>query len=247
MKKWFAYGAIFFSLYLVFLIATMPAAWLVTFINLPKNSQISELSGTLWQSNVKQFRIDDVEINNIKSELSFLSLLTLDPKVLLTFGDALSSGPEGKLTASQLLNKIKITDLSINLAASQISEKLNLAIPVEAHNFVDIKIDEYILGKPVCEKMTGSIQWQKASITALSEKVNLGALSADLACEKGALTFTIEPKNDLGLTFTAHLRSMKKASGNGFLKPGANFPEKIKPVLSFIGKPDNQGRYRLRF
>ncbi|MFT5296998.1 MAG: general secretion pathway protein N [Colwellia sp.] len=247
MKKWFAYGAIFFSVYLVFLITTMPAAWVVSFVNMPKNSQVSELSGTVWQSYAKQVRIDDIDIYNVSSELSFMSLLMFDPKVILNFGGALVSGPEGKLTASQLREQIKITDLDISLAANQIAEKLNLSIPVEAHNFIDIKIDEFIVGKPICEQMKGTIEWKKASVTALSEKVKLGALSADLACEKGALTFIMSPKNDLGLTFTAYLRSMKKATGNGFLKPGANFPEKIKPILPFIGKADNQGRYRLNF
>lgn len=247
MKKWFAYGAIFFSVYLVFLITTMPAAWVVSFINMPKNSQVSELSGTVWQSYAKQVRIDDIDIYNVSSELSFISLLMFDPKVMLSFGGALVSGPEGKLTASQLQEQIKITDLDISLAANQIAEKLNLSIPVEAHNFIDIKVDEFIVGKPICEQMKGTIEWKKASVTALSEKVKLGALSANLACEKGALTFIMSPKNDLGLTFTAYLRSMKKATGNGFLKPGANFPEKIKPILPFIGKADNQGRYRLNF
>ena len=247
MKKWFAYGAVFFSVYLVFLIATMPAAWVISFVNLPKNTQVSELSGTVWQSYAKQVRINDVEINNVNSELSFLSLLMFDPTVMVKFGGALVNGPEGKLTASQLLKQIKITDLDISLAANQIAEKLNLAIPIEAHNFIDISIDEFIVGKPICEQMKGSLKWQKASVTALSEKVRLGALSANLTCEKGALTFIMSPKNDLGLTFTAYLRSMTKVSGNGFLKPGANFPEKIKPILPFIGKADKQGRYRLNF
>jgi general secretion pathway protein N len=247
MKKWFAYGAIFFSVYLVFLIATMPAAWVVSFVNLPKNSQVSELSGTVWQSSAQKVRIDDVEINNVSSELSIISLLMLDPKVMLTFGGALVSGPEGRLTASQLLEQIKITDLDISLAADQIVQKLNLVIPVQAHDFIDVRVDEFVVGKPICEKMKGSIKWKNASVTSLSEKVKLGALSADLSCDKGALTFVIAPKNDLGLTFTAYLRSMNKASGNGFLKPGAKFPEKIRPLLSFIGKADNQGRYRLNF
>jgi len=247
MKKWFAYGAIFFGTYLVFLIATMPATWVTSFINLPKNSQVSELSGSVWQSYAKQVRVDDVEINNVSSELSVLSLLTLDPTVNLSFGGALVSGPEGKLTVSQLLDQIKVTELDISLAANQITEKLNLPIPVEAHNDIGIKVDEFIIGKPICEQMSGSITWQKASVTALSETVKLGALSADLTCEKGALTITVAPKNDLGLTFTAYLRNMNKASGNGFLKPGANFPKEIRPILSFIGKADNQGRYRLNF
>jgi len=247
MKKWFAYGAIFLCTYLVFLIATMPATWVTSFINLPKNSQVSELSGSVWQSYAKQVRVDDVEINNVSSELSVLSLLTLDPKVNLSFGGALVSGPEGKLTVSQLFDQIKVTDLDISLAANQITEKLNLAIPIEGHNSIDVKVNEFIVGKPVCEQMSGSIKWQKASVTALSETVKLGALSAELACEKGALTITVAPKNDLGLTFTAYLRNMNKATGNGFLKPGANFPKEIKPILSFIGKADNQGRYRLNF
>jgi general secretion pathway protein N len=245
MKKWFAYGAVFLSVYLIFLVATMPASWLISFVKLPKNIQVSELSGTVWQSNAKQVRINGVEVNTVNSELSFLSLLMFNPEIILNFGGALVRGPEGKLTASDLFTQIKITDLDINIAANQIAEKLNLAIPMQAHNFIDIKVSEFVLGKPICQQMSGSITWKKAAVTALSEKVKLGTLSADLACEKGALTFTIAPKNNLGLSFTAYLRNMKKVTGNGFLKPGAKFPEKIKPVLSFIGKRDNQGRYRL--
>jgi general secretion pathway protein N len=247
MKKWFVYGAMFFSLYLIFLIVTMPAAWVVSFINLPKNSQVSQLSGTVWQSYAKQVRIDNVDINNVSSELSFLSLLMLDPTIKLTFGGALVSGPEGRLTASQLLKQIKITNVDITVAAQQITEKLNLAIPMQAHNLIELSVDEFILGKPVCQQMKGLIKWNKAAITALSEKANLGTLSAELACEKGALAFIIAPENDLGLTFTAYLHNINRASGNGYLKPGANFPEKLKPLLSFIGKADNQGRYRLNF
>jgi len=36
-------------------------------------------------------------------------------------------------------------------------------------------------------------------------------------------------------------------SGNGFLKPGAKFPKVLNDVLPFLGKKDNQGRYRLSF
>lgn len=247
MKKKFAYGAIFLSVYFVFLMATMPASWVVSFIKLPKNIQVSELSGTVWQTHAKQVRVADVEINDVNSELSLISLFMFDPQITLTFGGALVNGPEGKLVANQLLSQIKITDLNISVAANDIAEKLTLPIPIQAHNFLDIKINEFVIGKPICQLMAGSITWKKATVTALSEKVELGALSANLACEKGALTFTMSPKNDLGLTFTAYVRSMKKVSGNGFLKPGAKFPTKIKPVLPFIGNADNQGRYRLSF
>lgn len=247
MKKWFAYGAVFFSVYLVFLSATLPASWLVTFVKLPNNIQVSELAGTVWEGNAEYVEYNGTRINKIKSELSFFSLLMFDPTVTLTFGGALMSGPEGELTVSQLLTNIKVSDMKISLPANHIAEKLILPIPMEAHNFIDLTISEFVMGKPICQQMSGSLLWKKAAVTALSEKVELGRLSADLSCEKGALALTVSPKNDLGLTFTTYVHNMKKASGNGFLKPSVKFPNAIRPLLSFLGKTDNQGRYRLSF
>ncbi len=247
MKKWFAYGAVFFSVYLVFLIATLPVSWLVTYVKLPNNMKITELAGTAWESNAEYIEFNGTRINKVNSELSFFSLLMLDPTVTLTFGGALMSGPEGQLTASQLFNDIKISDMKISLPANHIAEKLILPIPMEAHNYIDLTISEFVMGKPICQQLTGTLLWKKAAVTALSEKVELGRLSADLSCEKGALALTVSPKNDLGLTFTTYVHNMKKASGNGFLKPSVKFPAAIRPLLSFLGKTDNQGRYRLSF
>jgi general secretion pathway protein N len=38
-----------------------------------------------------------------------------------------------------------------------------------------------------------------------------------------------------------------RVSGNGFLKPGAKFPPELINALPFLGRKDNQGRYRLFF
>jgi general secretion pathway protein N len=122
-----------------------------------------------------------------------------------------------------------------------------LPIPMEAHDFIDLSIREFVMGKPICQQLSGTLLWKKAAVTALSEKVKLGRLSADLSCETGALAIAVSPKNDLGLTFTAYVHSMQKASGDGFLKPGNKFPTAMEPLLSFLGKTDNQGRYRLNF
>jgi len=247
MKKWFAYGAMFFSVYLVFLISTIPAAWLVTFVKLPSNIQVAEITGTAWKSHTAKISIGGTTINNVNSDLSFFSLLMLDPNITLTFGGALENGPEGELIASQLFNDIKVSDLKISLPANDIAERLLLPIPMEAHNFIDLTITEFVIGKPICQQLSGKLLWNKAAVTALSEKVKLGRLSAELTCEKGALALTVSPDNDLGLTFTTYVHNMSKASGNGFLKPGNKFPSAIIPLLSFLGKADNQGRYRLSF
>ena len=247
MKKWFAYGAIFLLSYIVFLLATLPANFILTKVDLPKNIKVTGISGTVWDMSAKKVTYDKVRLQKVNVELSFWSLLTLDPELAIRFGDAVLPGPEGQLRVSSLLGDIVARDVDINVAADTIAQQLPMIVPMNAQNYVQLTMSEFQLGKPICQIAKGKVNWPKASITALDETVKLGKLSAKLSCDKGALVADIEPKNDLGLTFSAYVNGLGKVSGNGYLKPGAKFPEKIKPLLSFIGKADKQGRYRLSF
>jgi general secretion pathway protein N len=245
MKKWFALGAIFLGLYFSFLVASIPATWLLSFIKLPNTVQVVGISGTAWQAHINKVQVNDLEINDITSEVNIWSLFIFDPSIDLKFGSALASGPEGQVTISQLTNNLKVTDLQVNLLANQVVEQLALPVPVKAHDYLTLNIDEFIVGKPVCEKMSGNLQWKKAAVTALSERIDVGELSATLSCDDGALAVKVNPDNNLGLSFTAYIHGTKRFSGDGFLKPSDKFPKSIKQVLPFLGKADAQGRYRL--
>jgi general secretion pathway protein N len=254
MKKWFSYSAIFFSVYSLFLIATMPVHSLFAFVQLPNNISIKSLTGTVWQANIKQLAIEvnkstkqQISIHDINAELSFLSLLMFNPNIELSFGGALVAGPEGKLMLTNLLTTPSIEQAEISMSAKMVAEQLTLPIPLSAKGHVDLNLELFTLGKPVCAAAKGNISWQKASINAFEQNVSLGNLSADLACDKGALAINIDKKNDLGLSFIAYLRQAGQVSGNGYLTPGVKFPAALKTVLPFLGQKDNQGRYRLMF
>ncbi len=247
MKKWFAYGAIFLSAYLVFLIATLPASFIVANISLPKAIKLQGVSGTAWQMEVKRVMYADEVIEDVKVTTSALSLLTLDPELTVSFGDALSTEPEGQLQLSGLLSQVTAKNVSINFPASLVAEQMPLPIPMDVHNYVSLTMESYVVGAPICQQAIGHVFWDKASISALDETVKFGKLSAQISCEQGALAITVDPKNDLGLSFTAYVRNKGNVSGSGYLKPAANFPEKIKPLLSFLGTTDKEGRYRLKF
>jgi general secretion pathway protein N len=90
------------------------------------------------------------------------------------------------------------------------------------------------------------LQWRNAGITAFDKKVEFGTLKAKLTCDKGELVVDINPENDLGLSYRAQLKQGGRFSGSGYLTPGTKFPEQLRSALSFLGKPDNQGRYRLK-
>ncbi|WP_440877160.1 type II secretion system protein N [Thalassotalea sp. PLHSN55] len=247
MKKWFAYGAIFLLFYTVFVLATMPASFVLSKVTLPKDVTVQGVSGTIWQIYAEQVTYQQTQLQKVNITPSFWSLLSLNPKLSITFGDAMLPGPEGQLTVSNLLADIHATDIDITVAANMIAEQLPQMVPLTAHNYVQLQMSEYQMGKPVCQAAQGKVTWQKASVTALEETVKLGALSAKLSCDNGALVADVEPNNNLGLSFSAYVRGPNKVSGNGYLTPGDKFPEQVKPLLTFIGKADNQGRYRLNF
>lgn len=247
MKKWFASAAIFLLVYLVFLMATLPARLIVANVELPKGVELYGISGTVWSMNIEQVHVQDIRLVDVNVKTQVFSLLTLDPALNVVFGNAISSDPEGSLTVSGLMAQLTLSDVSVNVEADLIASQLALPLPIDAHNYINLSLTEFVVGAPVCHIANGRILWDKARVTALDESVKLGKLAAKVACEQGALAIEIEPKNDLGLTFVAYVRSSKKVSGNGYLKPGAKFPEEMKPILSFLGETDREGRYRLSF
>ena len=250
MKKKFAIGSIFLLTYLVFLIATLPAAVVLSQITLPKNINITGVTGSIWDTSIVQVSVDNITIEQVNSKLSVLSLFTLAPSVSATFGNEFTVGPEGQFELTISQDKAKINNAKLFVNANDIAQQLTLAIPMTAQGNVELVLDNVeidLTKNKQCIAATGTASWVKAGVVAFEQDVKLGKLDANIGCEKGALTVLISPKNDLGLTFTANLTLNGKASGNGFLKPGANFPKALNNVLPFLGKQDNQGRYRLYF
>ncbi|MFT5758251.1 MAG: general secretion pathway protein N [Alteromonadaceae bacterium] len=252
MKKWFIYGAMFVGVYLSFVIATIPAHWVIGQIKLPKGLVIESINGSIWSSTITQLTYiapnqRPYTINNVNVSLNSLSVLLLNPSADVTFGYALAKGPEGSLTISGLTDSLTLKNVDILLAANDIAQQLTLPMPIEAHDYIKINVASFVVGKPICQSLEGLISWQKASVSALDEKVKLGALKASLSCEEGALALTIDPLNDMGLSFTAYVRQNSQVSGNGFLKPADKFPEQLTGLLPFLGDKDSKGRYRLAF
>ncbi|MDG1752898.1 MAG: type II secretion system protein N [Thalassotalea sp.] len=247
MSKWFKISAAFIGVYLLCLLILMPANIVLQWVSLPSKLQLGTVSGSIWHSQISMAKYEKLSVSNIDIKLNALSLFLLDPQFELSFGGALVSGPEGQATIDGLLTVPRVSNGIMSLRASNITPYLNLPIPVKVHDFIDIQVDEFIAGKAICQTLSGKIAWKKASVTVLEQKVNLGKLSTDLSCQQGDAILTLDEKNDLGLSFTAAIGQGFTATGDGYLTPNNNTPEAIQQVLPFLGKPDNQGRYRLRF
>lgn len=255
MKKWFAVIAIFVSSYLTFLVITMPLALVINTIQLPKNINIGSVSGSIWQGEITQASINNYQINTIKTQLNFWSLLSLSPKLTVNFGDALLAGAEGKFILTATTDKLLLNNVELLVSANDIAEQLVAAkllpMSVIAQGNIELLLTTLsvdISGKLQCEQAQGQVNWLGSSVIALENTVKLGKFNADLSCQQGDLLAKIPANNNLGLNFTARISlANQKVSGQGYLTPGAKFPAQLTSSLRFIGRPDNQGRYLLRF
>lgn len=247
MKKRFILIAGFIGVYLLFLLVLMPASTVIQWVSLPNKLQLNSVSGSIWHSQISAVKFEDFVVNNVEVELNAFSLLMLDPKLDVSFGGALVSGPEGNISVNGLLSTLRLSDGNISLLAKTISRQLNLPVPINAHEFIDVSINEFISGKAICQTLTGKIDWPKAAITALEQKIQLGKLGATLSCQQGDVVLELLDNNDLGLSFITSIGQGFSTSGSGYLQPNDKTPDAIQQVLPFLGKPDNQGRYRLRF
>ena len=246
MKKWFTYGLVFCAVYIVFLLITVPARIVFNFVTLPSTLVVQGVSGTIWHGNIETIQYKNIRIEQVETRLSVLSLFTFNPQIDIEFGDALTKGPEGKLSISGLFNSLSILDADVLVAANDIAQHLPLPIPLTAKGNVNLTLEQLIFDKPFCQQAKGKINWSKSGVTALDESIKFGSLNADIGCEKGALAITISPDNVLGLNFSAFVRKGGVISGNGYLTPGSKFPEKLKSILPFLGNADSKGRYRLK-
>ncbi|NMP17011.1 type II secretion system protein N [Thalassotalea sp. Y01] len=244
VKKYLAPAGAFLVLYLLFVVANAPAKKIIGHFKLPKTVHLGQISGSIFSGNVDSVYLGQHKIEDVRWSLSVLSLITFNPSADVEFGNP-RLGYSGRFTASDLLSVASLQDVKISADADYIASKLNLMIDIKAAGQVQLDLPQYTPGKAVCNAATGVVNWQQAQLDATGEYVPLGDLAADISCEKGNVLLAVKPENNLGLQLDAIFNG-RRLSATGFLQPGAKFPEQLQPMLGFMGKKDNQGRYRIR-
>lgn len=247
MKQKIGIAVTFIAVYFVFLVVLAPVSLIKSWITLPNNIELHSLSGTLWQPNLARLDIENLSVYDIEARLSPLSLLLFSPKVNAEFGGGLNDGPQGKATLELSSDLFSLTNTYVEFPANLVVPYIQSLLPVEAFGLVVVNVQELVMKAGSCVVAKGDVNWRSGAVSALNETVEVGNFNGNLSCESSLLTLTITPDNNLGLSFKAQVSHTGRIGGNGFVKPGKNFPSKLNDVLSFIGRPDNQGRYRVRF
>ncbi|HEY9043661.1 MAG TPA: type II secretion system protein N, partial [Rheinheimera sp.] len=94
---------------------------------------------------------------------------------------------------------------------------------------------------------SGNASWQDARLqTPTGTWLELQNLFGELGCDNGTIVLTTDGANLLGLDIKAVLNA-EQLLVNGTLKPDASMPKEVHQAMQFLGKPDAQGRFPIRF
>ena len=160
--------------YLVFLIATIPAAPVIGLVKKNLPATIGHVYGTLWQGYASTLQAPNgIRLDNI--HWTFLPSRLLLGKAAVNIDAELLNNAISTEVAAGITGKLTAKDLQLNLAAEEVASLINLPIGELTGDF-NIMINHASWSKGTVPIVDGRIDWKDATLT-IAEMVDLGRVS----------------------------------------------------------------------
>jgi len=232
--------------YFVLLIANLPAAQVIHRLPLPANIYLNGVGGTVWNGSLQTVIANGIQVNNVRWQASFWSLLFGSASVDIQAGN--KRNPDnialnGQVNFSLLSQQLQLEETELQLPASLVMSQLRLPLPVQASGrfTVDLQTLNFNLKAMQCETAEGEGHWLNATVVDRGNVIDFGQYDATIACVEQNLQFTVQPNNLLNLDAVATLQNTGKFKVTARFKPAATMPESVHNAAQMFGRKDSQG------
>lgn len=238
-------------IYMVFMLALLPARFVTSHLEqknlMPPQVVLGNVTGTVWQGNLSSLTYQGVVLDNIKWELSPLSIFTGMISV-----DFKTGKPRSAIRASGQLafnnEGFAAHDLSIKTSLVPLLQHYPLPYGLTSTGRVNLTIESYRQGQPWCQTLDGIIKADNLLIKSAFGQLAVDNVSAKLSCPQGVLTATMQPStNTLGLDGELQLDKTRKYRLNAKIIPPSGASQDYLNVLKFSGSPNSQGQYVFKY
>ena len=234
--------------YLVFMLCLTPASWWLKLVTLPKQLELGAASGTLWQGSIAGAQYQKLQFGQINWTLNGWAIFRGKVEFELKSGSAKQPQlPFLQSDASYGFGGARLDNTLIKMPIAQVLPLLDLPLPVDASGQLVLDVAQFSEGQPWCGNLAGQASWQDARLqTPTGTWLELNSLFGRLSCNQGTVVLTTDSNNVLGLDVTAVLNA-EQLLVNGTVKPDDGMPKEVHQAMQFLGRPDAQGRYTLKF
>lgn len=247
MKSVLKWGFICLIVFVVFLIVKLPAAQVISRVQLPPEVTVHGVSGTIWNGHAASVSVQGLPIHDVNWQLAFLPLLTGTASLDVKAGNIREVEDisfDGHIAISN--GRLQGEDVQVFLPTSLVITSLPLPIPVNASGRFKIALQEVDYTEH-CRVLEGQGLWLKAKVQGTQQEIDLGNFESSLKCENEEVVMTINEPNSFGLSAVAHIPSSLAFRINGRFKPNEDLPSEVHQAAQFFGKKDAQGYYPVKF
>lgn len=242
------------TVYLVALLMLLPAK-VLNWAPLPDNVSLSHVSGSLWQGSIGQLSVrpqpgQQLVLNNVSWDWQWSALLSGAMGVQVTA--PAQNNPLAVNARLQLgFSSLNVDDLNASGDLSALMHMANVSMPLPTRGRWTLQADHFSVTEPSpqkwCDELQGQAQGLGIQVRVNGRWQSLGDFPVQLGCtQQGAVELAMSGNNSLGLNFTGSVNSQDMAI-RGTVKPNPRTPEGLAKMLTYLGQPDAQGRYRFSF
>lgn len=232
------------ALFVIFMIAKLPAVQVIQRVDLPQNISVEGISGTIWTGAARKVTYNGLPISDVKWDLSFLPLLWGSVSVDLDAGNDRRADQisfVGEITTGMSGNAVfKSDEFLLYLPTPQVLANVRLPIPVDPGGRFRVTINELDFDTN-CKALSGNGEWLNASVMGTQGRIPLGVFKAELSCDAGVIVADVAEPNSLGLNLAARVSNMNRIAVEGKFKVDAELPDEVHQAAAFFGQPGADG------
>ncbi|WP_298775205.1 type II secretion system protein N [uncultured Shewanella sp.] len=234
-------------IYLIFLVATLPANFAMRFVALPSGLSIGDVSGSVWQGSIDSVTFEGRPLDTLKWDLSPWRLFLGQVQVDFSLGERNTPiNARGLLRAS--FSGLYVEAFRFEAPIPILLGQKVLPFRTKIDGDMSVFLNEFDSGEAWCETLSGTAIINQAKVNNQFGDYPLGDISFALSCVNGDIEFkTDEKMNRLGLVGTLLLQDKNRVAIDAKMKETADQPADLKKMLSQFGAKDSQGYYTLNY
>ncbi len=233
--------------YLMFLVALIPAKVVLAFIPLADNVKVANINGSIWQGSVSSVEAEGKTFDQVRWDVNPWALLTGRASADIVIGSkATSFHTKGRISYS--FSGLNISKLNLGTDADFLLAGQRLPFGTKAGGEVTVHVADFSQGEPLCDSLDGKVLLHHVNVKNQFGDFPLGELEFALACEQGEVVLTAaESGNKLGVSGQVHIGKGNRYKVDAKLRPTADMPEMIRSNLKYLGRPDSKGYYSIKY
>ncbi|NOH29348.1 type II secretion system protein N [Vibrio mediterranei] len=248
MKRVIKYALLCTSVFTASAIYHLPASVALSFSPLPQGVFIDGAEGTVWQGRAQNVRFQNYQLGELNWSFSWSSLLTLSPEYAVRFGRGSALGLSGKGNVGISFSGPYVETLLASISADTVLQYSPMPVPVSAGGQLELAIKSLQYQSPWCGTGEGSLSWSAGYIETPVGSLSFGPTIVDLACNDSVLTAKgSQSSKQVSSEFSGQLTPNRQYQSSAWFKPEGDFPATMRQQLSWLGNPDNQGRYSFNY